>query len=129
VYAGHWGFRQGVVQVRRYGMSYLQKRGPQENGQATEGAWVFNPKDLDRWPALLEFITSRAWPDGTLRQSGTLLLFADEGRLKVCLSDRDQGVVCFVTGDGVMGLLDAAEQLLRDGDGDWRPQRQGKKGR
>jgi len=110
-------------------MSYLQKRAPTESGNGVSPAWAFAPSDMDRWPALLEFTTSRAWPDGSLRQSGTLLLFADEGRLKVCLSDRDQGLVAFVTGDGVLSLLDAAEQMLREGDGDWRPQRQGKKGR
>ena len=44
--------------------------------------------------------------------------------MKVCLSDRDAGLVCFVAGVTISDALDAAERALTDPGADWRVQRQ-----
>lgn len=108
-------------------MSYLQRRDPDAVAGRAGMNGPLGLADAARFPALVEFLFCDEWPDGTPRRPGTLLCFGDEGKLKMCLSDRDQGLVCFVTAGGLSEGLDCVEQLLREGDGDWRPQRGGGK--
>jgi hypothetical protein len=81
--------------------------------------------DLARWPNLIEFLTSLKWGDGSRRVSGTVLVFVDDGRMKCCLSDRDQGLVAFAVAGSILELFDAAEGLVARSDADWRPMRKG----
>jgi hypothetical protein len=104
-------------------MSYLQRRESSSSPQGPCGPCVESAEELRRWPALLEFLEAELWPDGTSRVAGTLLVFVERGKLKACLSDRDQGLVCFVTAASVVDLVDAAEKTLEGSNGDWRPQR------
>lgn len=71
-------------------------------------------------PDLWEFLTRESYPDGAERQTGTLLIFAEDGALKGCLSDRDQLMRCFVTAASWEGLLEALEGALGDGGAEWR---------
>ncbi len=77
--------------------------------------------DLDRCPALAEFLTAESWPDGAARKPGTVLIFFDDYRVKACLSDRDQGMVMFVTAEAISLVLNACEDALRAPEQDWRP--------
>ena len=104
-------------------MGYLTKRQPKGGGADLGADSVATGDEWEEYPALLEFLASTVWPEGGVRQPGTLLVFVDEGRLKACLSDRAQGLVAFVSGCGLVGLLRAAEALLRDDTADWRAQR------
>lgn len=104
-------------------MSYLQRRGDGRAGANGSAVQIQTPEDLQRFPALLEFLFAEQWPDGTSRKPGTLLLFADEGHVKGCLSDRDQGLVAFLTFDCLSTLLATAEDALRSEGVDWRQQR------
>ncbi len=102
----------------------LKKRDPSSsNGPGTPAAACTSSSDLAMFPTLIEFLFSTRWEDGTSRLPGTLLIFMDGGRLKACLSDRDQGLVAFVTGGSTSELLSASERLLDDEGADWRPQR------
>ncbi len=74
----------------------------------------------DRWPRLLAFLTELEWADGSPREPGTVTLFLEGRHVKVCLSDRAQDEVAFVSGESPADALDAAESGLRDGDLDWR---------
>jgi hypothetical protein len=109
-------------------MSFLKKRVCSSSPEVNGGGCAVGADDAARWPALLEFLTAGVWPDGTSRIPGSLVLFVEEGRLKMCLSDRAQGTVAFLTGQEVLGLLDGCEAQLRDGTGDWRPTRSQGKG-
>lgn len=53
-------------------------------------------------------------------------MFAEDGKFKSCVNDREGGYYAFVSSDTLDGLLDALEKGLRDGSLDWR-QSQGKK--
>lgn len=105
-------------------MGFLRRRDARERPAGEAGPFVCDPQDLEKWGALLEFLFAEAYPDGTERKTGTLLIFADEGRLKACLSDRDQMLVGFVTGGSLMELLAAAEAALRQDSVDWRASRE-----
>lgn len=81
-----------------------------------------------KYPNLWAFVTAAAFEDGEPRQTGTLLLFLEQGRLKGCLNDRECGEVCFVTGSTLEDLLGRIEAGLGSSDLDWRTaRRNGKK--
>src|SRR5260370_42005323 len=61
---------------------------------------------------------STLFPYTTLFRS--CLLLADDGRLKVCLSDRDQGLVAFLVVPSLLGAAEAADEALRSSATDWR---------
>lgn len=78
------------------------------------------PPDVAKLDDLRDFLLQEVWDDGTARETGTLLLFAGEGRVKAMLKDRDRGLVCFFTcgaGEDLLGQLDA---LIGSGGGEWR---------
>jgi len=72
---------------------------------------------------LCEFLGSELYADGTDRQPGSLSIFVGDGKWKACLNDRDQDLMCFVTSDDLLKLLDAVERALHKEDADWRAQR------
>lgn len=79
------------------------------------------PDDLSgEFPLLLEFLSADRYPDGGLRQPGTLVLFLELGWLKACLSDRDQGLTAFCSAPGLRGLLRVIEAGLAEDSLDWR---------
>ena len=99
--------------------SYLSRRAtPPPNGAAS------GPADAGSWssqlPALAEFLVATSWSDGTSRLPGTLTLFTDGPQWKLCLSDKDQGQVAFVTGSCPQEAFLAAERGLVAANLDWR---------
>jgi len=91
--------------------------------------------DLDtllprRSPTLFQFLTDDHWDDGSPREPGTLLLFADGGRFKACLNDRDSGSSVFVSGVSLEAILEALEEGLAGDSLEWRAKKpQGGRGR
>jgi hypothetical protein len=71
--------------------------------------------------ATWEFLTTVLWDvGGGKRETGTVLLFGDAGRLKVVLNDRDANLIAFVTVGPSAAVLDAIEEALLSTDTDWR---------
>lgn len=85
---------------------------------------VMNPQDEVRWPVIASHLTQTRWDDDTTRVTSTLLFFCEDGAMKVCLHDREAGMVCFITGEGLTGTLDALEAALSDETAVWRKKRQ-----
>lgn len=110
-------------------MGKLVRRDSSSSTTGPCASFASTAADQSRWPVLVEFLASSSWPDGLPRRPGTLLLFVDEGRLKACLSDRDQELVLFVTAYGLVEALDGAEQALQDPKADWRKSRNAGQGR
>lgn len=75
-------------------------------------------------PAVVEYLTAAAWPDGEVRETSTLLMFAEEGGLKLCLSDRAQGRTLWRSGESIESCVKALEEALKGGQADWRRSRQ-----
>lgn len=104
---------------------YLKKRSTTAPTAQKNGVLQVSRDDLVAWPALIDFLAAEVWPDGSERKPGTLLLFADQGKCKVCLSDRDQALVLFFTAETLITILDRADAILRDESADWRPAKGG----
>lgn len=68
---------------------------------------------------LLDYLTMLVDPGGE-RQTSTLTIFAEEGQWKVCLSDRETGMVLFRSGETLFATLDALEKACTSGRADWR---------
>lgn len=100
--------------------SFLRRAGPSNGGTAGGGGCAPDADDARDFPALLEFLGSTTWPDGSPRVTGTLILMVEEGRPKMCLSDRDQALVLFATVPSLSLALVSAEDHLRDPGADWR---------
>lgn len=71
-------------------------------------------------PFLAGFLAETKWEDGTARETGTVLVFCDDGVLKCCLNDRDQKRVCFLTASTWDGLVGKVEEGLEEGTHEWR---------
>ena len=104
------------------GQSYLQKPAPLAGADgalvdADAGSWA------SLYPALSEFLAATRWSDGTARVPGTLTLFTDGPQWKLCLSDKDQSRVAFVSGSSPQSALMAAEAGLIGSTLDWRAQK------
>ena len=86
------------------------------SGPAPAGEWSSS------FPALAEFLAATSWSDASPRTPGTLTLFTDESVWKICLSDRAQGRIAFVTGMSPLEAFQAAERGLESNSLDWRAQ-------
>ena len=71
-------------------------------------------------PAVTEYLTESAYPDGSARERAVISLFREDGRVKVCLNDRDTGRTLWRSADGVEDALILVEAALTDGTADWR---------
>ncbi len=103
---------------------FLKKRVPAADAVRAKALKV-EAGDLKAYPALVDFLSAEEWPDGTERKPGTMLLFVDQGKAKVCLSDRDQGLVLFLTVDSLALILEACDDVLKSDEADWRPAKGG----
>ena len=75
---------------------------------------------VKEFPALHEFLTVTKWDEDTRRITGSMNCFFEDGVYKLCLSDRDQGYVAFVTVDDPVDGLRLVESQMRDGTIEWR---------
>jgi hypothetical protein len=85
---------------------------------------------LSVFSALLEFLCSASWTDGSTRARGSLSLTVTGGRWSVRLKDPNRKGYCYLTGETVDGVLEAVEHGLEADTLDWRedkPFRQGNK--
>lgn len=73
-----------------------------------------------RYPALYEWLSSNAYPDGAARETSTLLIFVEQGGYKGCLNDRDQARGLWTASASFEGVLEALEGHLQGGTGEWR---------
>jgi len=76
-----------------------------------------------RWPEIYHHLVDSVWPDGKARETSSLTVFAEDGLFKVCLNNKAEGFVCFMSGPGFYAVLDALQESLADGSVDWRKSR------
>lgn len=81
----------------------------------------YGPDELSqKFPFLVEFLTELKFSDGTPRLPGSLSFFSEDGCLKACLNDKSEGLVTFVTGPGLGGLLELLEAGLQGDNLYWQ---------
>lgn len=81
-----------------------------------------DPAFEETHPALAEYLTL-IWDGQRRRQTCTLLLMADEGMWKGCLSDRDHDLVLWASAATLAGVYASLEASLASGDARWREKR------
>lgn len=128
-YKGHWGYRNYVRPIAGEAVMLKKRSGPSGQPGKGSGSFVHSSAEAGVEPTTHEFLCLERWPDGSSRRTGTLLLFVDQGMLKACVTDRDGGLVAFVSGNTLPGLLDALERGLSADTLDWRLMRQQGRGR
>lgn len=102
-------------------MKFIQRSNALPSGKSGLAA---TDHDLnERCPASHEWLAEQSWEEGKPRKTGTMMIFAEQGRWKACLHDRDQKRTCFVSAATLMALLGAVEDVLANGGGDWRADR------
>lgn len=75
---------------------------------------------LSSLPSLYSYLTDSKWEDGSPRELATLMIFAQDGRWKVCLSDKATGRVCFLSGTTIEEALLSLDEGLGTDEVDWR---------
>jgi len=76
-------------------------------------------------PALWEYLTLDSYEDGAPREVSMLLLFAEDGRFKAALQDRQEGRSLWSTAESIEGALMSLEAMLQSGMGEWRQMKGG----
>jgi len=71
-------------------------------------------------PAVIEYLTSVQYPDGSPRERSTVSVFVEDGVIKACLSDRDQARTLWRSGSSLEDAILGLEQAIADGTADWR---------
>lgn len=74
-------------------------------------------------PTLWAFLTQDTWDDGSSRETGSMLLFADQGQLKCMLRDKANNACLWIAGASISQLLDVAEVKIVEVGADWRRDR------
>lgn len=83
---------------------------------------------MEGLPGIVEFMSITAYGDGQVRRTATLLVFLEDGQLKVCLNDRDAERSLWRSGTSLEDALLSVEIALQ-GDGcDWRKSQSGNGG-
>lgn len=108
----------------------LQKPGKSAASSGSLSGTKCDGTIFQSFPTLWEFLTLSAWPDGSSRKPGTLILFTEGEKWKMCLKDVANARVAFVTAEALDDLFLAADEGLDKDSVDWRPDRpQGGRGR
>lgn len=97
----------------------FRRNGSSDNGTGTAAP----PADSEfekRYPTLWAFLTDSKWSTGEARETGSILIFTQEGQWKAMVKDKDSGYIAFVTKNTFKSLLEALERGLVEEKLDWR---------
>lgn len=93
---------------------------PAKNHDWRTAARHFDDEDFAQCFPNLYDLLSIARRDGQWRAGSTLMLFAEGGALKACINDRDTQQTWFLTLASSHRVLEAVEEALQNGGGEWR---------
>ena len=109
--------------------SVLDRIRQEKETGGSEFDWVEVPGFHERFPNLADVLFSKQHR-GSAREPGKLVLFVDDGRIKVCLTCPTEEVKAFITIASPQTLCEELEDGLLKGTIDWRvdsPRQKGKK--
>jgi len=72
------------------------------------------------YPTLNEMLTATQYGDNQPRQTSTVLIFCENGVLRLCLNDRDNSRSAFFTAETISDVFHAVEDALAANRVDWR---------
>lgn len=76
-----------------------------------------------QYPLLWAFFSQTEWGPDDPRETGSMLLFRQDGMYKVMLRDPNDGTCLWVAARTLSGVFDAGEASLGDPGADWRMDR------
>lgn len=118
-YRGHWGYRKPARFLKEDVVVAINRR--VVVASADGGDDSYGPDELSQlFPHVVEFLVETRYGDGSNRLPGSLSFFTEDGMLKACLNDKDQGLIVFVSGSGLQGCLLALERGLQQDSLEWR---------
>lgn len=105
-------------------MGWIKKQSSDVEGSAGQTAAPEVCKGDIVGEASWEFLTARAYEDGQARETGTLLVFYEDGLVKMCVIDRDNGRTAFLSSpEGIKAAFQKLEKGIREEKLDWRRKR------
>lgn len=118
-YPGHLGYRRKCKQIFGSQIVGISRRDASKvlNGERMS---IEPCSVMTRYESLWEFISATEFEDGSKRQTPSLTIFQDQGLLKACLNDKEQGLVAFCSGTSLTALLEALDEGLAQDSLDWR---------
>jgi hypothetical protein len=123
---GHFGWRRWQIQEDSEMAQFLQ--GPPREGAARHISKAVEVCALSStYPALWEHLTESAWESGQVRITSTLMIFVEDGLVKLCLHDRSFGRTAWVAKPSLTAALESLEEGLEGDSVEWRRARQPRK--
>ncbi len=106
----------------------MKKPSATSSGSGMEpGGAVTDANVRAKYPALLEYLTTTKWEDGSPRETSTLTIFVEGGQFKVAVNDRALKRSVYVTARTLQDALAAAQEAVAGDAADWRAWNAGKR--
>lgn len=85
---------------------------------------MVDDKFASAYPLLHSYLTQNRWPDGSPRETSSIILFVDGPTCKAMLRDKDEGLCLWVASTSLWLVFDVLEAKLADPAAEWRQDRQ-----
>jgi hypothetical protein len=116
---GHCGFVHSSS-GRRSSQVFTRYKGPVREASNGAGQPLAHCDWSRRYVTLFAFLTDDRWDDGSEREPGTMLLCSGEGRVRIWLHSRSEGLSAWLSGGTFEEAFGAAETALAAGNVEWR---------
>jgi hypothetical protein len=100
-------------------MSVLRERDLSSSG-SSRSCVDMQAEIAGAFPGVLEMLAAPFDTKGKPREGSTLLIFVEDGLVKVCITDRHQDLTGWVTAKTMQEALDRLENGLQDDRIEWR---------
>jgi len=116
---GHFGYRRGKLQKEER-LVVSRHKGQVREGPGGSGPPLARSDWNRRYVHVWSFIADDRYDDGGERLPGTILLCTGEGRVRLWLHNRDEGLSAWLSGETVEAVFGSAEEALGTATVEWR---------
>lgn len=116
---GHLGYVKCTLRKERPQV-VRRNSGPVRDGPGTQCEQIPLTAWSKEFRHVWDFICESRYDDGTDRLPGTVLLCVGEGRVRLWLHNRDEGLSAWLSGGSVEAVFEAANQALGTATVEWR---------
>lgn len=118
-FRGHSGYRKARPRLLPWEAA-LQKPSADDAVSGVAPHAFSDDEFVRRWTNLFHYLADVKWDDGSSRETATLMLVFDSGRLKACINDRAMSRTAWVSGESLEGLFDRLDAGLGADSLEWR---------
>lgn len=80
-----------------------------------------------KYPTIVEHLVTDQWEDGSAREVSALSIQVKDGLMALALNDKDLKQSLYTAAGSLSEALALMERALKDGSGQWRPWKSGKR--